>query len=77
LRLDVAEVRAMVRRGNNDLDFTDQFGENKVEVQAGMNLLRFKSKSAVAGDGVAVIRANDLVEWVRDNRNDKAPPKSN
>lgn len=77
LRLDVAEVRAMIRRGNDDLDFTDQFGDEKADVQASMNLLRFKSKSAVAKDGIAVIRANDLVSWVRDNRNDKAPRKVN
>lgn len=77
LRLDVAEVRAMIRRGNDDLDFTDQFGDEKMDVQASMNLLRFKSKSAVSKDGIAVIRANDLVSWVRDNRNDKAPRKVN
>lgn len=70
LRLDVAEVRKMMRRGNDDLNYSDQFKADgtQAEVQADMNLIRFPSKNAVSKDGIGVIRAGDLVEWVFANR---------
>lgn len=70
LRLDVAEVRKMMRRGNDDLDYSDQHKADgtQAEVQASMNLIRFPSKNAISKDGIGVIRAGDLVKWVFDNR---------
>lgn len=72
LRLEPAEVTAMIRRGNNDLDYAQQFeaAGTREKVEADMNLIRFKSDKAVSGDGIAVIRASALVKWVRDNRNE-------
>ena len=70
LRLDLAEVVRMIRRGNDDLDFSDQFGEDQGAIQADMNLIRFESPNAVSKDGIATVRAGDLVAWVFKNRND-------
>ena len=79
LRMDLSDVTKMVRRGNDDLDYSQQFESAGTmgKVQADMNLIRFESDKtkmkdgvgvAVAKNGVAVIRAADLVKWVRDNR---------
>jgi len=79
LRMDLSDVTKMVRRGNDDLDYSQQFESAGTmgKVQADMNLIRFESDKtkmkdgvgvAVAKNGIAVIRAADLVKWVRDNR---------
>lgn len=79
LRLQRAEVVQMIRRGNDDLDFSAQgkADGSQAQMQADMNLIRFKSPLAVAKDGVAVVRAADLVSWVYENRNDKEKPAWN
>jgi hypothetical protein len=76
LRLNQAEVLAMIRKGNQYINkSTDPtLGPSPVEVQAGMNLIRFRSKSAITKSdekrGIAVIPASELVAWVFANRND-------
>ena len=79
LRMDLSDVTKMVRRGNDDLDYSQQFESAGTmgKVQADMNLIRFESDKtkmkdgvgvAVAKNGIAAVRASDLVKWVRDNR---------
>ena len=77
LRIQPAELVAMIRRGNDDLDFSDQGKKDgsHLQMQADMNLIRFKSPRAVSKDGEAAVRASDLVRWVFANRNDKAKAK--
>lgn len=76
LRLNQAEVLAMIRKGNQYINkSTDPtLGPSPVEVQADMNLIRFRSKSAITKSdekrGIAVIPASELVAWVFANRND-------
>ena len=76
LRLNQAEVLAMIRKGNQYINkSTDPgLGSTPVAVQADMNLIRFRSKSAVTKSdekrGIAVIPASELVAWVFANRND-------
>lgn len=42
--------------------------EAALQMAADMNLLRFKSKHAVADDGIAVVPAHELAAWVYENR---------
>jgi hypothetical protein len=68
LRLNVAEVVSMIRHGAELENYTDQFGDTKADVLAGMNLIRFPSPYATAKDGIAVVPAGDLVSWANRNR---------
>ena len=79
LRLNQAEVLAMIRKGNQYINkSTDPgLGSTPAAVQADMNLIRFRSKSAITKSdekrGIAVIPASELVAWVFANRNDYNP----
>jgi hypothetical protein len=79
LRLNQAEVLAMIRKGNQYINkSTDPgLGATPAAVQADMNLIRFRSKSAITKSdekrGIAVIPASELVAWVFANRNDYNP----